>query len=108
MDYLCEVYANTAMSATHNRQEHVFTPASYQYLRIISDHVTRKENIQMRQLRPHFRGPRHRMASHGLFPADALPQVWKPPHHAKVPALFYGKRGISQDMGTNGEITTKT
>ena len=108
MDYICEVYANIAMSATHNKQEHVFTPASYQYLRIISDYVTRKENIQMRQLRPHLRGPRHRMASHGLFPTDALPQLWQPPHHAKVLALFYGERGISQDMGTNGEITTKT
>ena len=74
-DYLCEVYSNIAMSATHNKQEHVFTPASYQYLRIIFVYVTRKENIQMRQLRPHFRGPRHRMASHGLFPTDALPQV---------------------------------
>ena len=96
------------MSVTHNRQEHVFTPASYQYLRIISDYVTRKENIQMRQLRSHFRGPRHRMASHCLFPADALPQVWQPPHHAKVLALFYGERGIQEDLGTNGEITTKT
>ena len=108
MDYLCEVYANTAMSATHDRQEHVFTPASYQYLRIISDYVTRKGNIQMRQLRPHFRGPRHRMASNGIFPADALPQVWQPPHHAKVPALLYGERGIQEDLGTNGEVTTKT
>ena len=89
------------MSATHNKQEHVFTPASYQYLRIIFVYVTRKENIQMRQLRPHFRGPRYRMASNGIFPADALPQVWQPPHHAKVLALFYGERGISQDMGTN-------
>ena len=34
MDYLCEVYANIAMSATHNKQEHVFIPATYQYLRI--------------------------------------------------------------------------
>ena len=108
MDYLCEVYANIAMSATHNKQEHVFTPASYQYLRIISDYVTRKENIQMRQLRSHLRDPRHRMASHGIFPADALPQLWQPPHHAKVPALLYGERGIQEDLGTNGEITTKT
>ena len=55
----------------------------------------------MRQLRPHLRGSRHRMASNGLFPADALPQVWQPPHHAKVPALLYGKRGIQEDMGRN-------
>ena len=56
MDYLCEVYTNPARSATHNRQEYVFTPASYQYLRIISDYVTRKEIIQMRRLRPHLQG----------------------------------------------------
>lgn len=61
----------------------------------------------MRQLRPHFRGPRYRMASHCLFPADALPQVWQPPHHAKIPALLYGKRGIQKDLGRDGEITTK-
>ena len=107
MDYLCEVYTNPARSATHNRQEHVFAPASYQYLRIISDYVTRKEIIQMRCLRPHLRGPRHRMASHDLFPADALPQMWQPPHHAKIPALFYGERSIQEDLGRNGEITKK-
>ena len=50
----------------------------------------------------------HRMASNGIFPADALPQMWQPPHHAKIPALLYGKRGIQEDLGTNGEITTKT
>ena len=107
MDYLCEVYSNIAMSVIHNRQENVFIPASYQYLRIISDYVTRRENIQMRQLRPHLRGSRHRMASNGIFPADALPQLRQPPHYAKVPALLYGERGIQEDMGTNGEITTK-
>ena len=101
MDYLCEVYANIAMSATHNKQEHVFNPASYQYLRIIFVYVTRKENIQMRQLRSHLRDPRHRMASHGIFPADALPQLWQPPHYAKVPALLYGERGIQENLGTN-------
>ena len=94
MDYLCEVYANIAMTATHNKQEHVFTPASYQYLRIISDYVTRRENIQMRQLRPHLRGSRHRMASNGIFPADALPQLRQPPHYAKVHVLPFHQRGI--------------
>ena len=47
------------------------------------------------------------MASTGISPADALPQVWQPPHHAKVPALFYGERGIQEDLGRNGEITKK-
>ena len=43
------------------------------------------------------------MASNG---SDyALPQVWQPPHHAKVPALLYGKRGIQEDMGRDGAIT---
>ena len=86
------------MSVIHNRQEHVFINAPYQYLRIIYNHVTRKGNIQMRQLRPHFRGPRHRMASNGIFPADALSQLWQPPHYAKVPALLYGERGIQENL----------
>ena len=47
------------------------------------------------------------MASNGIFPADALPKVWQPPHHAKIPALLYGKRGLQKDLGRNGEITKK-
>ena len=47
------------------------------------------------------------MASHDLFPADALPQLWQPPLHAKIPALLYGKRGLQKDLGRNGEITKK-
>ena len=47
------------------------------------------------------------MASNGIFPADALPQMWQPPHHAKIPALFYGERSIQEDLGRNGEITKK-
>ena len=61
----------------------------------------------MRCLRSHIPGHGCRMASNGIFPADALPQMWQPPHHAKIPALFYGERSIQEDLGRDGEITKK-
>ena len=47
------------------------------------------------------------MASHGIYHAGALPQLWQPSHYAKVHVLLYGERGIQKDLGRNGEITKK-
>ena len=54
------------------------------------------------------------MASHGLFPADALPQVWQPPHHAKGPVLSFMEKGayrkiwehyvVMASLGTNNDL----
>ena len=99
MDYLCEVYSNIAMSVTQNKQEHVFTPASYQYLRIIFVYVTRKENIQMRRLRPHLQGVWHRACRHGILPTHALPQLRQRPHHARLLLRMHWPRDIQGDMG---------
>lgn len=52
--------------------------------------------------------PRHRVLCHYLFNASALPEMWK---HKNTPGKFVREsdgRGLSGDLGEDGERVSKT